>query len=184
MTSIQDYHSNILGPIYQALKPHDPEGVLAYEWINARGAIARFDRQTIEIRLIDVQECPLADLAVTWAVVGAVQWLIDTDRSRSNAIPSEQLKTVLQSTIREAENAVIEDVDYLRQLGVTETSATAREVWRYIVEQIADFNGPERDAMETILAHGTLASRMKRAMQAQQKNGLFAVVSAVDKVSC
>lgn len=173
--SIEHYHAEILGPIYQALAPHDPEGILAYEWINARGAIARFDRQTIEIRLIDVQECPLADLAVTRAVVGAVQWLIDTNTSGLKAIPSEPLKTILQSTIRNAEHAVIEEAEYLRQLGINETSATAGQVWRHLIEQIAVFDGPEKDAMETILERGTLATRMRQSAQAYDKNGLFAV---------
>ena len=34
------------------LAPHDPEGVLRHEWVNARGAIARFDRMAIEIRVL------------------------------------------------------------------------------------------------------------------------------------
>jgi hypothetical protein len=32
--------------------------VLRHEWVNARGAIARFDRSAIEIRVLDVAECP------------------------------------------------------------------------------------------------------------------------------
>ncbi len=56
--SIQDYHDIILNRIYRDMASVDPEGVLRYEWINSRGAIARFDRNAIEIRLVDVQESP------------------------------------------------------------------------------------------------------------------------------
>ena len=54
--SIGEYHERVLEPIYRDLAPHDPEGVLRHEWVNARGAIARFDRMAIEIRVLDVQE--------------------------------------------------------------------------------------------------------------------------------
>jgi len=54
----------ILAPLYAEMHPLDPEGILCHEWLNSRGAIARFDRNAVEIRLVDVQECPLADLAI------------------------------------------------------------------------------------------------------------------------
>jgi gamma-glutamyl:cysteine ligase YbdK (ATP-grasp superfamily) len=160
--SIAGYHATILGPLYEALKPHDPEGILAYEWINARGAIARFDRQTIEIRLVDVQECPVADLAITRALVGAVQGLVGRDVNRQTPIPSEHLRAVLQDTIHYGQEARIDDAEYLSQLGMNTASATAGEVWRHLVERMADFDGAEREAMETILTHGPLAKRMRQ----------------------
>ncbi len=62
--SQQAYQDQILQPLYRDIAPLDPDGTLQFEWLNARGAIARFDRNTIEIRVLDVQECPRADLAV------------------------------------------------------------------------------------------------------------------------
>ena len=50
--------------MYDDIAPLDPDAVLQHEWLNARGAIARFDRNTIELRVLDVQECPRADLAI------------------------------------------------------------------------------------------------------------------------
>ena len=38
-----DYEEHIFGKIYRAIAPHDPEGLLQHEWLNSRGAIARFD---------------------------------------------------------------------------------------------------------------------------------------------
>src|SRR3569832_1608223 len=71
-----DYESMLLGPLYAALAPHDPEGVLQHEWANARGCIARFERMAIEIRLLDLQEYPGADLAIAALVVGALLLLV------------------------------------------------------------------------------------------------------------
>ena len=58
------YEREILQRIYRDLAPFDPEGILQDEFANARGAIARFERGSIEIRVLDIQECPAADLAV------------------------------------------------------------------------------------------------------------------------
>ncbi len=67
------YQEDILGRLYRDMAPHDPDGVLRHEWANARGAIARFDRGAVEIRIIDAQECPAADLAVVAAVTSVVR---------------------------------------------------------------------------------------------------------------
>ncbi|MFW5904634.1 MAG: glutamate-cysteine ligase family protein, partial [bacterium] len=72
-----EYRSRILEPLYRDLAPVDPEGVLHHEWVNARGAIARFGRGSVEIRVIDAQESPRMDLAVVAAVTAAVRRVAD-----------------------------------------------------------------------------------------------------------
>jgi gamma-glutamyl:cysteine ligase YbdK (ATP-grasp superfamily) len=72
-----DYEEQILRRIYRDIAPLDPEGVLQHEWLNARGAIARFDRNTIEVRVLDVQECPQADLAICAAIVAVLRAMTD-----------------------------------------------------------------------------------------------------------
>ena len=165
VNSIDQYHTDILQPIYDALKPFDPDGVLAYEWINARGAIARFDRQTIEIRLTDVQECPLADLAIVQAVAGVIRWLTGQSEilEKGNQLSSEQLKAVLQRTIHHAQEALIKDADYLKLIGINTPTATGRDLWKHLLDPIGNFPAPQQRALETILECGTLAYRMKQA---------------------
>lgn len=173
--TIRQYHTDILEPIYGALKPYDPEGILAYEWINARGAITRFDRHTIEIRLVDVQECPVADIAIARWIAGAAYGLVqrhESIRHIANAISSERLRSILQLTIRDAQDARIDDADYLRLMGIDKSSATARDVWSVLLETIEGFSGSQRQAAETILEHGTLATRMKQVAESSQKDGL------------
>jgi hypothetical protein len=70
--SFAAYHE-LLQRIYRDIAPHDPDGVLQDEWLNARGAIARFDRGAIEIRVLDTQECPEQDLAVAAFVTSLVE---------------------------------------------------------------------------------------------------------------
>lgn len=174
--SIEQYHTDILEPIYKALKPYDPEGILAYEWINARGAITRFDRQTIEIRLIDVQECPVADIAIVRLITDAVRWLIehhDSDLYLDNQIPSERLKAILQLTIQDAQDAWIQDTEYLRLMGIDKSSAAAHEIWSNLFNQVEGFTDSHEQAIINILKHGTLAWRMKKFVQSNKQNGLL-----------
>ena len=101
--SIGEYHERVLEPIYRDLAPHDPEGVLRNEWVNARGAIARFDRMAIEIRVLDVQETPVMDVAYAELIVEvlkalcAEQWL---DRERMNGWRTEELGKLLDARRR------------------------------------------------------------------------------------
>src|SRR5690606_28989153 len=77
VTTRAEYEGNILNRIYRDLELLDPEGILREEWVNARGAIARFTRGTIEIRVLDIQECPAADLAILQFIVNILQGLVD-----------------------------------------------------------------------------------------------------------
>src|SRR5258706_15402909 len=72
-----DYQREILERAYRDIAPYDPEGVLQHEFLNARGAIARFDRDAIEIRVLDIQECPKADLAIAAAIVAVLRSLVE-----------------------------------------------------------------------------------------------------------
>ena len=163
--SISEYRARILQPIYDDLAPYDPEGVLRYDWANARGAIARFERQTIEIRVVDIQECPLADLAVLEAIACLVAGFTEGDhalRRRINALAPSRLLVTLLETMRHGENAAIEDRDYLACLGLSEPTRAA-DIWARLVARFGGPSGPEADALNHILAEGTLATRLKRA---------------------
>ena len=116
-----------------------PEGVLRHEWLNSRGAIARFDRNTIEIRVLDVQECPAADLAICAAIVAVLQALAEerwTSAAQQQSLAVEPLAKLLNATIRTADRTIIDDPLYLAQFGASATRISARDLWRYLMEQV------------------------------------------------
>lgn len=169
-----DYSREILERIYADLAPHDPEGILREEWANARGAIARFTRGSIEIRVLDVQECPAADLAVVFATVAVLKDLVRerwTDSGAQQEWPVGPLEKVLLACIEEADGAVIRDGAYLETLGIKgETSCTAGEVWRHLVEASvskAEGAGEFMPALRVMLEEGPLARRIVRAVAAR-----------------
>ena len=76
ITSKEQYEREILQKMYRAIEPYDKNGVLRHEWLNSRGAIARFDRNTIEIRIMDTQESPLADLSIMALIIATLQNIV------------------------------------------------------------------------------------------------------------
>ena len=162
-----EYREVILDRIYRDLAPLDPNRVLRHEWVNARGAIARFDRGTIEIRVIDAQECPASDLGVAAAVTAAVRALAEQATSTAadqNALPTADLAGILADTSREAESAVIRNEAYLALFDWPGPApCQAADVWRHLIRRHAQ-DAPDSDrwgpALERILTDGCLARRM------------------------
>lgn len=165
-----DYERVILGRIYADLAPHDPEGTLRHEWANSRGAIARFDRNAIEIRVMDVQECPTADVAICATVAGVLQAIVGQRWSETytqQAWAVEPLRAILLDCIRDADETIIKDTAYLHALGFRGSSCTARDLWRHLLENtrpVADEDSDARLPMQVILEHGPLARRITRAV--------------------
>ena len=120
--SREAYQREILQPLYRDVAPLDPDGTLQHEWLNARGAIARFDRNTIEIRVLDVQECPQADLAICRMITDVLQALCQErwlPLHRQQAFATEPLHAILLQTIRGAERAVVGDPAYAAAFGLS-----------------------------------------------------------------
>lgn len=159
ISSRAHYHEAILERIYADLRPHDPEGVLRHEWVNARGATARFSRGSIEIRVIDCQECIPADLAVAAAVVAAVRGI-----EVEGPMPDDEvLLDVLDRTVRLGRTASLSDPVYLERLGLDRRGAVgAGEAWRALAApvlsdpEVAELHRP----LEVILERGPLAERI------------------------
>lgn len=166
--SREAYERELLGGIYADLEPLDPEGVLRHEWVNARGAIARFDRGAIEIRILDTQERPTADIAIARLVAAALRDLVAerTIRLADQAAWEEtRLAEVLWRCAEEAERAPV-DVELARAFGWAGGRAPrAGELWALLYErEAARLPARHREALELILDRGTLARRIRRAL--------------------
>lgn len=176
------YRRDIFERMYRDMAPLDPEGVLRDEFLNARGAIARFDRGAIEIRVLDSQECPGADLAVAGLVTAVLKALAGGrlgDAPRFRDMDTARLAGILQTVIRDADAAVLGDADFQKALGLPSGRITAADAWRALHEAA----GPdmERDPawdapLAAILTHGCLARRILRALDGDVSPGNLAAV--------
>lgn len=164
----EDYIRGILEGMFEDIAPLDPEGELQYEWLNSRGAIARFDRSAIEIRVLDAQETPWADLAQARLVVALVRALVEerwVDRARLEALPTAALRGVFDQGVRDAEAAVIELPELLQALGRGAPSMRADALWQEIYDDCVTGEADRLDAfLRARLENGSLATRIVGAV--------------------
>ncbi|NLE87677.1 MAG: glutamate--cysteine ligase [Myxococcales bacterium] len=168
-----DAYQGLLRGIYRDLEPHDPDEILREEWVNARGAIARFDRDAIEIRVLDTQECPRADLTIAALVVDVVERLTAraTGESSLYAWSEDRLARVLASCIQAGDEAVIDDLEYVELLiGPVDAPLTARDVWRRLADgSRRSWTAAEGRCLDHLLHEGCLAHRIRRRLGPQPR---------------
>ncbi len=163
----QAYTEVILEAMYRDIAPHDPTAILQEEWLNSRGAIARFERNTIEIRLLDVQECPAADLAIQQLVVAVIGELVAETRASREAQQAwheSQLAGVFTTVLREGRGCVIDDARYLAMFGVSDPSMTVGDLWRTLAERLIPRENEAWSALQVIFDEGPLARRLLAAL--------------------
>ncbi len=169
--SHQHYIDKILTPVYSDLKPYDPDGILQKEWVNARGAIARFDRNTIELRIIDTQENPTADLAVASLIIDLIRAFAEEkfcSGDTQKRARTEMLSEVFLGCIKEGENFCISTPGYLKLFGINESSLTAGALWSHVFGVLSKDNDQMLhhyfDSLNWMLRNGTLSFRIINAL--------------------
>lgn len=167
-----DYQSSILQPMYAQIAPLDPEGILQEEWLNSQGAIARFERNTIEIRLLDAQESPVMDLAIAELAIAAIRGLVeekDLSWEFQTLWPTETLAGLLEDCLRLADQTPVNQSAYLNCFGISSNQPiNALEVWRQLAWKLSNQGLLSTEAMEAlglIFHEGCLARRILNALQ-------------------
>jgi glutamate--cysteine ligase len=176
IASPAEYHSRVLAPMYREVAEYDATGlagdtgVLRHEWLNVRAAVPRFARSAIEIRVLDTQECPLADLAVAAATAALVRHLYDgacAGGEPEEAPDTTALAAIFGACIHDAERAVIGDARYLALLGQDSGPSSAGELWTTLIDRLAGrglLAAGWLPALRLILEQGPLARRLATAL--------------------
>jgi gamma-glutamyl:cysteine ligase YbdK (ATP-grasp superfamily) len=163
--SQEDYYRTIFSPIAQAMAPFDTENVMDHHFANSRGAIARFDRGAIEIRVIDIQECPAADLAIAELIVAVLKALTSgrwVSSYLQRAWSENDLLPIFLQVIKDAGGSVIANRDYLLMFGLMKQDHMhVGKLWQHLfVELYGELSENCRQHVGHILEHGCLASRI------------------------
>ncbi len=160
--SYAEYDRVIFTPIKNDIAPYDTEHFLNQFFLNSRGAIARFDRGAIEIRLVDIQECPAADIAIAELQIAVLKTIITqkwTSIEKQKELETPILASFLHKTIKVAENAIIDDKSYLLALGIEESSIKASDVWKHLYKHCKkSITLASQKILEKMLARGTLST--------------------------
>lgn len=175
---------NYLNTIYEKIKadiaPHDPDNVLNPIWVNSRGAIPRFDRGSIEIRIMDIQECPSADIAIVSLVIETIKALVNEkfiDFESQTKWKTDVLAQLLDKIIVKGQEVIIEDREFLEVFGLSLGRASVGDVWYHIVDRLVRSGNAAvatgRREIDTILREGALGQRIVSAVGRESMESVY-----------
>lgn len=168
--SKRNYFNTIYDKIKHDISGYDPEQILNPIWVNSRGAIPRFDRGSIEIRIMDIQECPRADLAIVSLVVETIKLFVQgefIDHEEQMKWKTEVLAALFDKVVEKGPDVVIDQPEYLSVFDFPGKSAKVGELWQHIIQQnINSGNSVSRykAELDVIIKQGTLSQRIIRVL--------------------
>ncbi|MEQ1586333.1 MAG: glutamate-cysteine ligase family protein [Cyclobacteriaceae bacterium] len=160
-----DYTKRIYQPIAKEIAIHDIENILDPVWVNSRGAIARFDRGSIEIRVMDIQECPAVDMAIVNTVVDTLKLLVSEkliSLKDQMTMDTHMLAQLFDKTTVTGLSTPIVDNSFLSAFELT-TPATIKEIWKTILTNIpatSTYQKSQQAIIHNILEKGSLSERI------------------------
>ncbi len=165
--SKDEYYKTIFEPINKEIKPHDTENILDHHFLNSRGAIARFDRNAIEIRVIDVQECPKADMAIAILIIECLKLLVSEELisiGKQKKWHENELFEIFDAVIKDAENTKINNKEYLKIFGLSQT-IEIKEIWRILFSKVKrNIAAKHQESIKFLLNNGSLSTRILKAL--------------------
>ncbi len=178
ITSFSDYRRKVYAPIRRALAGYPGAARLQVEWVNSRGAIMRFSRSAVEIKVLDVQECIKADVAIAVFIRGALRHLVRRLETGSLVLPDHaMLVEDLNATIREGSEASVV-ASHLRPPALGKAGkTTARSVLGALLDvahpETAEEERPYLAVVEDRIRRGNLSERIARQIRrrSRRRNG-------------
>ncbi|WP_028388558.1 carboxylate-amine ligase [Legionella fairfieldensis] len=159
------YRQDILVPMYDAIKPFDPEGILQHEWLNSRAAIPKFSHKAIEIRILDSQECVQADIAIALLIHALLKyWYCNSDYYLIHPCATGRLRAVYEQAIKEGLTLQVDDSELCAQWQLPKRQMTGRDIWAQLIERVStDLDNASQRTLEYLLSQGNLSERLLRA---------------------
>jgi glutathione synthase/RimK-type ligase-like ATP-grasp enzyme len=162
-----DYRKRILGNMYRALDELPGAGVLRHEFFNARGAVMKFSRKALEIRVLDTQECVKLDIAVCVFVRSALRYL--THRAKTGKLPYPDHHLLVhdfRAAIREGSQARVL-APHLGEAaergpdGLVPVQAVLRDFLGHARKVVRREDADYLDLVETMIESGSLSERIR-----------------------
>ncbi len=163
-----EYRERILEPMYRAIAPSDPDGILQEEWLNSRAAIARFDRSAIEIRCLDTQEFPLADLAICHFTTGLLKFLlgrVENLYTEHASVPKGMLRALFLETAEKGRDARLPSEYPIALFGISNFQGTVGNFLKKLISPAYDLSETDEKGLflpviEDTLYNGNFAERI------------------------
>jgi glutathione synthase/RimK-type ligase-like ATP-grasp enzyme/gamma-glutamyl:cysteine ligase YbdK (ATP-grasp superfamily) len=165
--SLRGYRRDVLGPMYAAVDRLEDAGALRHDFLNARGAVFKLGRESMEVRVLDTQECVKMDVSIAAFVRCALRAL--ADRLRAGALPLPERARLIEdfrATVRDGTRARVH-APHLGGAGpVRDALAAAFDMAREVARSE---EGPMLYRVEQIAERGTLSERMAAVLRARSR---------------
>jgi glutathione synthase/RimK-type ligase-like ATP-grasp enzyme/gamma-glutamyl:cysteine ligase YbdK (ATP-grasp superfamily) len=166
--SLKEYKKNVLQPMYEAVDRLPDAAAIRREFLNARGAVIKFSRKSMEIRVLDMQECVKMDVAIAAFVKAALRALSERVRGGKILLPDHALLVSdFHQTVRHGTRAEVLAPHLRTKPG--EEPVSVREALERLVElarsEIRKDEEPYLDLVAQVAEQGSLAERIALALQ-------------------
>lgn len=160
------YQKEIFESIQKAIKPYDTEGILDRHFLNSRGAIARFDRNAIEIRIIDIQECPKADIAIADFIIKILQHLVFFGNLEAQKEWHEnELFSIFNHILKNGEEATLKG-KYLELFNLPKNEISVSKLLKHLFQTVSsEMSLENQEVILFILEQGCLSTRIISALE-------------------
>ncbi|HKP76711.1 MAG TPA: glutamate-cysteine ligase family protein [Longimicrobiaceae bacterium] len=168
--SFAGYRRTVLAPMYAALDrlPGDASAI-RHEFLNARAAVFKFSRKSMEVRVLDTQECVKLDVAIAAFVRTALKHL--SKRILAGAVelpPHEVLVRDFHATVRDGSAARVA-APHLDAEARGDGCVEARAVLRHLLEASRGAARKDEDEylalVERMIEAGSLSDRIRAALR-------------------
>jgi gamma-glutamyl:cysteine ligase YbdK (ATP-grasp superfamily) len=178
VNTFEEYEKTTVHQYSQDLaRGNAPRCLLNKEWLNSRGAVMRFDRKAIEIRIMDEQECVKSDVALSCFIRALLRgsW---QQTEEFGYQPHHVLVNNLHSVIRDGLNALVQHPK----------GSTAQQVCQYLYRIAHENASSEEKKYLGVIKHrienGSLSDLIlkevrKKVLKTNLEEAVFTVYSSL-----
>ena len=173
----RNYEENVYKKIKKDVAPFNDGNVLKPTELNFRGAVPQFDNGRIEIRIIDMQECPAADLAIIALITETLKALVSEKFAPMEDLQeafTDALAGILDDTAQHGQGTAIYSTEYSSLFGIN-SFITPKELWHHIYETLVKKGNTALERWEPelsiILEQGTLSDRIVKELRGDLSEG-------------
>jgi glutathione synthase/RimK-type ligase-like ATP-grasp enzyme/gamma-glutamyl:cysteine ligase YbdK (ATP-grasp superfamily) len=167
--SFSSYRRDIMQPMYAALDDYPHSEPIRQEFLNSRGAVLRFGRRALEIRVLDTQECVKLDVAIAVFTRAVLRQL--TADVLSGAIeppPHDSLVADFEACVAAGSAAVVRAPHLVGDCG-GEPCVGVRTVLDALMERarrtVTDEDAGYLELVDDIIVRGTLSERIRARLE-------------------
>jgi hypothetical protein len=121
----------------------------------------------IEIRILDIQECPMMDIGIVGIIIEVLKKWVNEEWASFDvqwSFSEEHLAVMYHEAIQKGGLATVNDLPYLQLFGC-DRQMSMRDLWRHILAKLGKAADPYRSQITLILEEGCLAERMLKAYE-------------------